>query len=180
MGLRPRHANPSVPPARKPPGARACRETAEGERTMVVSKTRCRGQVSRVSETLDPLRPVGPGFAPPAPRPSARTEGLVCLALFAGLFAGCASTPTALDRSWVAATVHERTGRSMGPPPCRGDITLPPRVSGQGGLTEDEAVTVALWNNAAFQELLVDLGLTRADLIQAGLLPNPELWHLYP
>lgn len=58
-------------------------------------------------------------------------------------------------------------------------ITLPPGASLDDGLTEDEAVSIALWNNAAFQELLVDLGLVRGDLIQAGLLPNPELVYFF-
>lgn len=48
-----------------------------------------------------------------------------------------------------------------------------PGASLDDGLTEDEAVAIASWNNAAFQELLADLGIARGDLIQAGLLPNP-------
>ncbi len=57
---------------------------------------------------------------------------------------------------------------------------MPPGASLDDGLTEDEAVAIALWNNAAFQELLVDLGLARGDLIQAGLLPNPEFVYYWP
>jgi cobalt-zinc-cadmium efflux system outer membrane protein len=48
------------------------------------------------------------------------------------------------------------------------------------GITEDEAVLIAPWNNAAFQALLVELDLARADLIDAGLLPNPELVYFFP
>jgi cobalt-zinc-cadmium efflux system outer membrane protein len=54
-------------------------------------------------------------------------------------------------------------------------VTLPPGAAFEDGVTEDEAVAIALWNNAAFQELLSDLGISRGDLIQAGLLPNPEI-----
>jgi cobalt-zinc-cadmium efflux system outer membrane protein len=48
------------------------------------------------------------------------------------------------------------------------------------GLSEDEAVLIALWNNAAFLELLVELDLAAADLIEAGLLPNPEFVYFFP
>jgi len=42
-------------------------------------------------------------------------------------------------------------------------------------LTESEAVLYALNNNATFKSLLIDLKLAKADLVNAGLLPNPEL-----
>lgn len=105
---------------------------------------------------------------------------LLLLALGLGLFAGCANPKGACDRSSVAHRLHERTGQEIGPPPAPGQVVLPPGACLEDGLTEDEAVVIALWNNAAFQEVLVDLSLTRADLIQANLLPNPELWHVYP
>ncbi len=87
---------------------------------------------------------------------------------------GCHSAPHAPDRGTVSADLTLRTGYTVPTCPVPGEITLPPAASFDDGLTEDEAVAVALWNNAAFQELLTDLGLTRGDLIQAGLLPNPE------
>ncbi|MFO0864163.1 MAG: TolC family protein [Gemmataceae bacterium] len=61
-----------------------------------------------------------------------------------------------------------------------GEVVFPPGTSLEDGLTEDEAVAIALWNNAAFQELLADLGIARGDLIQAGLLPNPEFVYFWP
>jgi cobalt-zinc-cadmium efflux system outer membrane protein len=42
-------------------------------------------------------------------------------------------------------------------------------------LTESDAVLYALNNNAAFNSLLIDLKLAKADLVNAGLLPNPEV-----
>lgn len=42
-------------------------------------------------------------------------------------------------------------------------------------LTEDDAVLYALNNNANFKALLINLKLAKADLVNAGLLPNPEL-----
>jgi cobalt-zinc-cadmium efflux system outer membrane protein len=50
----------------------------------------------------------------------------------------------------------------------------------ENGLSEDEAVAIALWNNAALSELLADLGFSRADVVQAGLLSNPGFSVLFP
>jgi cobalt-zinc-cadmium efflux system outer membrane protein len=47
-------------------------------------------------------------------------------------------------------------------------------------LTEEEAVLIALCNNALFQELLADLDVAYGDLVQAGLLPNPEVVYYFP
>lgn len=57
---------------------------------------------------------------------------------------------------------------------------LPPGISLEDGLSESEAVAIALWNNAAFQENLSKLGLARGDLAQAGMLANPTLSMLFP
>ena len=91
---------------------------------------------------------------------------------------GC-HTPVAPDRSAVAARLSDRVGHTLPGDAAPGSFTLPPGVA-LDALTEDAAVAVALWNNAAFQELLVDLGIARADLVQAGLLPNPEFVYYWP
>lgn len=61
-----------------------------------------------------------------------------------------------------------------------GETLLPRGVALEDGLSEDEAISVALWNNAQFQETLADLGLSRADLTLAGMLPNPTFSMLIP
>ncbi|KVA22761.1 TolC family protein [Burkholderia ubonensis] len=43
-----------------------------------------------------------------------------------------------------------------------------------GPLTMDDAVQVALLNNRSLQASYAELGLSEADLVQAGRLPNPE------
>jgi cobalt-zinc-cadmium efflux system outer membrane protein len=48
------------------------------------------------------------------------------------------------------------------------------------GLTSDEAVAVALWNNAGFQADCAELGFTHADLAEAAALPNPVVSLLLP
>lgn len=108
-----------------------------------------------------------------------RSDTCSAVSLIAGLcvLGGCASPRN--DASQVSADLERRSGHSLtnGRP---GEVVLPATVSFDDGLSEDEAVAVALWNNAAFQETLADLGLSRADLVQAGMLPNPTLSMLFP
>lgn len=93
---------------------------------------------------------------------------------------GCQTAPRAPDTATVTAQLTERVGHTV---PCKispAEVILPPGVFLEAGITEDAAVSIALWNNAAFQELLADLGIARGDLIQAGLLPNPEFVYYWP
>jgi cobalt-zinc-cadmium efflux system outer membrane protein len=99
--------------------------------------------------------------------------------LFA-LLPGCVLRSHWCDRECVSEDLQHRTGQGIGPPHSPCEPTLPPGVSFEDGLSEDEAIITALWNNAAFQEVLIDLDLTHADLIEAGLLPNPQLSLLFP
>ncbi len=59
-------------------------------------------------------------------------------------------------------------------------FTLPDSVKLEDGLSADEAVAVALWNNAPFQATLAELGIARAALVEAGLLHNPTFSFLFP
>lgn len=95
------------------------------------------------------------------------------------LLGGCQSAPVGPDLSSVSAELTQRVGHSVASPCAPGQFILPPGATLDDGLTEDEAVAIALWNNAAFQELLADLGLARGDLIQAGLLPDPEFVYFF-
>jgi cobalt-zinc-cadmium efflux system outer membrane protein len=83
--------------------------------------------------------------------------------------------PTQISRG-----LEERTGHGLNPSPKAGSFVIPDGVSLSDGLSEDEAVAIALWNNAAFQAELAALGLARADLIEAGLLRNPSLTLIFP
>src|SRR5262245_57073616 len=103
----------------------------------------------------------------------------VATALLAALV-GCASCPTACDEGGVSARLGERTGFGLGPGVCPGEIVLPNGATLADGLAEDEAVLIALWNNALFHEQLTQVGIARGDLIQAGLLPNPEVLYFFP
>jgi cobalt-zinc-cadmium efflux system outer membrane protein len=59
-------------------------------------------------------------------------------------------------------------------------LILPRGLDEDRPIAEEQAVVIALWNNAGFREALVELDLTRADLVQAGLLPNPEFVYFWP
>ncbi len=95
------------------------------------------------------------------------------------LLAGCTITRPYCGEGCVSDQLEARTGQTLGPPAPGGGLVLPPEF-GKQPLTEEQAVLVALWNNPAFREQLVDLQLTHADLVQAGLLPNPEFVYYWP
>ncbi|HUR54409.1 MAG TPA: TolC family protein [Gemmataceae bacterium] len=91
---------------------------------------------------------------------------------------GCA-TPPGRDRGDVSRLVATRTGYTVGACPAPNQLLIPPGLELGQPLTEDHAVLLALWNNPLFQESLAELALTRADLVQAGLLPNPEFVYYF-
>jgi cobalt-zinc-cadmium efflux system outer membrane protein len=101
------------------------------------------------------------------------------------LLAGCRSGECTPGRSYVAAEIERRVAHQLAPveflqASCDRVESVPGEVSFDDGLSEDEAVALALRNNAAFLEALADLGFSRADLVQAGLLTNPVLSVLFP
>jgi outer membrane protein, heavy metal efflux system len=57
---------------------------------------------------------------------------------------------------------------------------IPPGIALDRPLSAPDAVSIGLWNNAAFHADLANLGLARADLAEAGLLRNPNLSLLFP
>ncbi len=94
--------------------------------------------------------------------------------------AGCSTTPPACDRACVSQKVEGRFGQAVGDGP-RGDrVAVPDGLASGQPLTEEQAVHLALWNNAAFHEAAAEVDVTRADLVQAGLLANPEFFYSFP
>jgi cobalt-zinc-cadmium efflux system outer membrane protein len=91
-------------------------------------------------------------------------------------FAGCVQSRPQLLNGHVRDDLATRAGQPAESP----DRTIPEGVSIDDGLDADEAVAIALWNNAAFQEALAELGFSRAEVVQAGLLANPVLSVLFP
>jgi len=103
----------------------------------------------------------------------ATSLGAVALSLTLG---GCVSVPRDSGFSDVTKTINQRTGRtvewknhdSIAP---ASDDTVAPML--QGELTADRAVEIAFANNRDLQATLEELGIARADLIQASLIRNP-------
>jgi hypothetical protein len=91
--------------------------------------------------------------------------------------AACVSTRN--DLSQISTELERRSGHYV-TNAKPGEMIWPVSVSLEDGLSENEAVTLALWSNAAFQETLTDLGVSRADLVQAGMFLNPTLSMLVP
>lgn len=95
---------------------------------------------------------------------------------------GCRSTVNyhLTDPNPVSANLTARFGQGLGPTNCPRQIVYPYGISLETQLTEEFAVLIALWNNALFLETLADLGIAQGDLVQAGLLPNPEFVYWFP
>lgn len=110
---------------------------------------------------------------------SHRSSAALAAALFA-LLTACVTSDPRLEEAHVRAQIEgpapidSSIGREAAP------IEVPPGVRLDDGISGDEAVSLALWNNTAFEEQLAALGLSRADLAQAGMIANPSLWAVIP
>jgi cobalt-zinc-cadmium efflux system outer membrane protein len=91
---------------------------------------------------------------------------------------GC-HTPPACDKNSVSEAIESRFSHSVPETKTSSQLLVPPALANGEPLDEEHAVLLALWNNALFRELLLELDLTQADLVQAGLLPNPEFLYYW-
>ncbi|MFO0973894.1 MAG: TolC family protein [Phycisphaerae bacterium] len=127
------------------------------------------------------------GSSPPiavfsrAPRAARRRTHRACriAATLAGLpaiAAACAAVRPEADFRRTAAQVAQRTGAADVYDPAA-EARVATRVGEllADGLTPDEAVSVALLNNPEFQSLFMQIGASRADVVQSRLLTNPGL-----
>lgn len=94
------------------------------------------------------------------------------------LLAGCASISPERGHAEVADALTQRmgigTGWESGPPE---DERIVARVDEllKDGLTRQEAVAIALMNNRQLQATYEELGISQAEMVQAGLLANPSV-----
>ncbi len=100
-------------------------------------------------------------------------------ALLAGalaVLAGCATVNPQLDYERAAKHVAEATGQDSIYQPGDEEI-VEQRVETLlgAGITADEAVEICLLNNPTVQAAFMDIGMARADVVQAGLFSNPSL-----
>src|SRR5512134_1775870 len=79
----------------------------------------------------------------------------------------CATSGQVPDRATLDAAIRARATSGIR---VEGNAPLPPDARIEDGLTAQEAVAIALWNSPSFQATLADLGIARADLVEAGLL----------
>ncbi len=112
-----------------------------------------------------------------------------CLALLGVLLlAGCASVDLRAGFPDVGATVEDRSGTTiMWSPGPELDKETAEKLRSllQKKLTADDAVQIALLGNRDLQAIYADLGVAKADLVQAGLFRNPVVdaavaFHLGP
>jgi len=95
------------------------------------------------------------------------------------LFVTACTPRLVFDKQYVSDRINDRSGFSM-PDQFSDSLALPPGVVIEDGLTENESVSVALWNSPQLQVDLSVLGFARADLIEARMLPNPVFSLLFP
>ncbi len=100
--------------------------------------------------------------------------------LLAWCASGCATVSLDECQTCVRRGLASRVGYDVGPARCPDEVAVPPFVSFDDGLSEDEAIALALWNNPDLHTSLARLGIARGDLVQAGLLTNPQFNFLFP
>ncbi|MCJ8164368.1 TolC family protein [Pontibacter sp. E15-1] len=108
-----------------------------------------------------------------------RQRTIASVLLSALLFSGCVRT-SSFDRTYVGQKIAAQRHGAVGEQAEPGLLLLPEGVNLQDGLTQQEAVSIALFNNAQFQADLLSISIAQADLIEAGQLPNPLLNVIFP
>ena len=94
------------------------------------------------------------------------------------VIAGC-KTNSQAGFDDVAKTVSNRTGQTVQLPRTTTESEKVDEAVAQvlqTNLTADTAVRIALLNNRSLRATLEEIGMARADLIQAGLLRNPQFF----
>jgi outer membrane protein TolC len=111
-----------------------------------------------------------------APRRGVRHFRLLALLTSAAVLGGCASFTPDGGFGAVERTTKERIGKDLQWARGEADLdTIARRVTEllAQPLTVDAAVQLALLNNRGLQADFQELGITEAEVVQAGRLPNP-------
>jgi len=92
------------------------------------------------------------------------------------LLAGCATVDPRPDFDRAEQMIATRTGVDRAyNPEAASAIEDGVAALLADGLTTDEAVQVALLSNRQFQALFQEIGVSRANVVQSGLLSNPSI-----
>ncbi|MEJ7740999.1 MAG: TolC family protein [Chitinophagaceae bacterium] len=101
----------------------------------------------------------------------------IILSMYA--LSGCAPKPQH-SRAYVSDVLKKNYGFDLTTSETPGLHAMPPTVIFDDGISEDEAVSIALYNNAPYQADLVMISIAQADLVDAGVISNPLLRYLLP
>ncbi|MCG3136485.1 MAG: hypothetical protein HJJLKODD_00319 [Phycisphaerae bacterium] len=89
---------------------------------------------------------------------------------------GCATVKPEGDYQQAGQMISQRTGsQDVYDPAIEELISQKIDELLKNELTVDEAVRVCLLNNRQFQSMFLEIGVSRADVVQSGLLTNPSL-----
>ncbi len=91
------------------------------------------------------------------------------------LLSGCASASTKSNLKQINNLVKDQTGVSDFNQLSEADTKRETQSILQESLTVDSAVRIAILNNPSIKAAMSGLGISQADMIQAGLLHNPKL-----
>jgi cobalt-zinc-cadmium efflux system outer membrane protein len=92
-----------------------------------------------------------------------------------------ACTPTSqISRTTISDQIKKQYGFDLTKDAKPGMNTMPPSADTANGISEDEAVSIALYNNAQYQADLSQIAIVQADLVDAGVVSNPLLRYLLP
>lgn len=110
-------------------------------------------------------------------RASRARQGCVAVLLVATPLAisGCVSVPKDLGTAEVSASAQARSTVAIAAPPSSEDTNQQIAALLDKPLTQESAVQIALLRNPEVRATFAQLGLSRADLVEAGTLPNPSL-----
>jgi cobalt-zinc-cadmium efflux system outer membrane protein len=103
----------------------------------------------------------------------------ILLVLVLPFFVTACATRSVFDKQYVSDKIKDKSGFDLADQ-YSDSLMIPPPVVLEDGLTEDESVSLALWNSPQLKVDLAALGFARADLIDAKMLPNPVFSLLFP
>ena len=112
------------------------------------------------------------------PAHRAGIAGGTCVALLASLLLSACAVSRSRGHAEVAAIIEQRLGIKthwdQGSPADAEVRKVVDRLL-ENGLSRERAIEIALVNNHALQATYEELGISQADMVQAGLLKNPSL-----
>jgi cobalt-zinc-cadmium efflux system outer membrane protein len=91
--------------------------------------------------------------------------------------AGCVTVDPKPDYQQTATIIERQTGQAETYRPDRDDAEIKAVVDAvlARGMSLDDAVRLAMLNNPRLQAIFHDVGISRAEVVQAGLLTNPSI-----